>query len=333
MGQLPPLTIGVTDLLDAGLHFGHQSKRWNPKMKRFIFDKRNGIYIIDLMKTMIQLKTAREFLYETAAVGRSILFVGTKKQSQEIVKEASTRCSQHSIISRWLGGTLTNHQNISSSIRRMRDIDALEQKGELDRMPQKEASRLRHEQSRLQRNLSGIANLTAMPGAMVVIDVNREYNAVKEANRMGIPIVALVDTNSDPDPIAYPIPGNDDAIRGIKLVLNVLADAIAQANSEYAVGAAQRKEERDAAQAAKAEQNKANEDSRPRSRAPRRDGDRGGDRGGGNRGGGDRRPRRSGGTRGQGQRAPASAAAAPAAAPAPVAEAAPAPAAAGQAPA
>lgn len=237
-----PLNIGINDLLDAGLHFGHQSKRWNPKMKRFIFEKRNGIYIIDLAKSLAQLKLARQFLYATAARGQSILFVGTKRQCQDILKEAALRCGQHYVVNRWLGGTLTNNKNISSSIKHMREIEALDQKGALASMPQKEVSRYRHELVRLQRNLSGLANMTGMPGAIVIIDINREANAVKEANRVGIPVVAITDTNCDPDPIAYPIPGNDDAIRAIKLVVDLLTEAVVKGVSEYSATAAQRKE-------------------------------------------------------------------------------------------
>ncbi len=264
-----PIEIGIAELLDAGLHFGHQSKRWNPKMKRFIFAKRNGIYIIDLDKTLIQLKQAQQFVYETVAGGKQIVFIGTKKACQEVLKEAATRCGQHYVISRWLGGTLTNHQNISSSIRRMREIETLDQQGKLAAMPQKEASRLRHELARLQRNLSGIANMQDLPGAMIAVDINRESIAVREAVRMRVPVVALVDTNCDPDLVQYPIPGNDDAIRGIKLVLNVLADAILKAAAEYAVAAARIKAARDAAEKEKAVQAEAHP--RPkRERKPRR---------------------------------------------------------------
>ena len=272
------LTVTVNDLLDAGLHFGHQSKRWNPKMKRFIFAKRSGIYIIDLAKSLAQLREAQRFIYETVAHGKGILFVGTKKAAQEIIKEAATRCGHHYIISRWLGGTLTNHQNIASSIRRMRKIQELDTSGSLAAMPQKEASRLRHEQARLERNLSGIANLAGMPGALMVVDVNREAIAVREANRMGIPVIAIVDTNTDPDPIQYPIPGNDDSTRAIKLIINVLAEAIIKAEAEYAVVRAQEQ----AAAAAAEKERPATEASRPRARKERGD-DRRSRRGGGGR--------------------------------------------------
>lgn len=226
--------VSVTDLLNAGVHFGHQSKRWNPKMKRFIFEKRSGIYIIDLTKSMAQLELAGRFLHETVAGGKKVLFVGTKRPAQEIIKEAASRSGQFYVISRWLGGTLTNYQNIANSIRHMKDIQAMRDKGVLDSMPQKEASRLRHELERLERNLMGIAGMAHMPGAMVVVDVNREAIAVREANRVGIPVVALVDTNSDPDPINYAIPANDDSTRSIKVIINALTDAIIKAGAVYA---------------------------------------------------------------------------------------------------
>lgn len=230
--------ITATDLLNAGVHFGHQSKRWNPKMKRFIFEKRNSIYIIDLTKTLFQLEQARKFLRETVASGQNVLFVGTKRQSQDIIKDAATRSGQFYVVSRWLGGTLTNYQNIANSIKHMKEIQAMREKGTLDSMPQKEASRLRHELERLERNLTGIAGMTRMPGAMVIVDVNREAIAVREANRVGIPVVAMVDTNCDPDPIAYPIPANDDSMRSVTVIINALTEAIMSASGEYAVARA-----------------------------------------------------------------------------------------------
>ncbi|MDD5483121.1 MAG: 30S ribosomal protein S2 [Kiritimatiellae bacterium] len=238
----PFVSLSATDLLNAGVHFGHQSKRWNPKMKRFIFEKRSGIYVIDLHKSLAQLELAAQFLYKTAGGGKNILFVGTKRQCQEIIKDAATRSGQFYVISRWLGGTLTNYQNIANSIRHMKEIQNMREKGTLDAMPQKEASRLRHELERLERNLMGIAGLTdlpGLPGAMVVVDINREAIAVREANRVGIPVVAMVDTNCNPDPINYPIPANDDSTRSIKLIINVLADAIVKAGAEYALARAQ----------------------------------------------------------------------------------------------
>ena len=238
--------VSVTDLINAGVHFGHQSKRWNPKMKRFIFEKRGGIYIIDLTKSLAQLEIAARFLHATIAGGKKVLFVGTKRPCQEIIKEAATRSGQFYVVSRWLGGTLTNYQNIANSIQHMKEIQGMQQKGTLDTMPQKEASRLRHELERLERNLMGIAGMTGMPGAMVVVDINREAIAVREANRVGIPVVAMVDTNCDPGPINYPIPANDDSTRSIKLIINALTDVIIKAGAEYAQGRAQEQQSRPA---------------------------------------------------------------------------------------
>lgn len=225
--------ITIQNLLDAGLHFGHQSKRWNPKMKRFIFDKRNGIYIIDLTRTLAQLKYAQEFIHSVVSRGKKIIFVGTKRHCQEIVSEAAQRCGQYYVNTRWLGGTLTNFKNIRSSITRYKEIEALENSGEMNSMPQKEASRLRHEFERLKRNLSGIVEMKEAPGAIIVIDTNCDAIAVKEANRLHIPVVALVDTNCNPDPIDYPIPGNDDAIRSISFIVNAFADVAMKASREY----------------------------------------------------------------------------------------------------
>ncbi len=232
--------VGIQDLLEAGLHFGHQTKRWNPKMKPFIFDERNGIYVIDLAKSMAQLKIARKFLYDTVVRGRKVLFVGTKKQAQEPLKGAAERLNQFYVTHRWLGGTLTNSQTVRRSVLRMRDLERMEKEGELDKLAsKKESSMLRREYQKLYRNLCGIADMDQLPGAMFVVDVNREAIAVAEANRLGIPVVALVDTNCDPDPIAYPIPGNDDAIRAIRLVVKAVADTIQEASNEYARVAAE----------------------------------------------------------------------------------------------
>lgn len=232
--------VGIEDLLDAGLHFGHQTKRWNPKMKRYIFGERNGIYIIDLAESLAHLQTARQFLYDTVVTGRKVLFVGTKKQAQEPLKEAAERLNQHYVTHRWLGGTLTNSTTVRHSVQRMRDLERMEAEGELKALAsKKESSMLRREYVKLNRNLCGIADMDKLPGAMLVVDVNREAIAVAEANRLGIPVVALVDTNCDPDPIDYPIPGNDDAIRAIRLVVKALADTIQQASNEYARVAAE----------------------------------------------------------------------------------------------
>jgi len=225
--------VKVRDLLEAGLHFGHQTKRWNPKMKRYIFDERNGIYIIDLAKSLARLKEAQKFLYDTVVRGRKVLFVGTKKQAQEPLREAATRLKQPYVIHRWLGGTLTNAQTVRSSVNRMRELEQFEQDGTMDTLNKKESSRLRRELQKLHRNLSGIADMEVLPGAMFVIDVNRESIAVAEANRLKIPVVAIVDTNCDPDLIDYPIPGNDDAIRAIQLIVQLTGATIEQAVQEY----------------------------------------------------------------------------------------------------
>jgi len=228
-----PSDVSVQDLLDAGLHFGHQTKRWNPKMKPFVFDKRNGIHIIDLTKTLEQLEKAKQFVYDTAARGRPILFVGTKKQAQQVTKEIAESCGQPYVSTRWLGGTLTNIQTIRKRIKYMRQLEKMEGDGSFDKMPKKEVAVLRHELAKLRKNLSGLAIMGDKPGAMFVIDINREAIAIAEANRLHIPVIAIVDTNTNPDPVDYPIPGNDDAIRGIRLIAGALAASIAKGASEY----------------------------------------------------------------------------------------------------
>lgn len=248
--------IGVRDLLEAGLHFGHQTKRWNPKMKRYIFDKRNGIHIIDLSKSLFLLKQATEFLRETVAQGKDILFVGTKKQAQKTVRDVAEATEQHYVTHRWLGGTLTNNKTIRNSVKRMRDIQDLLGDSEREPSSKKEAARLSRELDKLTRNLSGIADMEKMPGALFVVDINRESIAVAEANRMGIPVCAMVDTSCDPDPVDYVIPGNDDAIRAIALVLHVVSQEVQKGKQEYEKKAAEiarkKAEEQAAAEAAKA---------------------------------------------------------------------------------
>jgi small subunit ribosomal protein S2 len=199
-------SVGLRDLLDAGLHFGHQTKRWNPKMRPFIFDKRNGIHVIDLTQSLSQLQKAQEFLAGIVASGRGVLFVGTKKQAQTTVREVSKMCGQYSVTSRWLGGTLTNNRTVRNSIKRMRALEKMEKEGEFEKLPKKEVAVLRHELAKLQKNLSGIADMEQLPGAMVIVDINREANAVKEAQTLHIPVVAIVDTCCNPDPISFPIP-------------------------------------------------------------------------------------------------------------------------------
>ena len=240
--DMPTSTLtGLTlkDLFDAGLHFGHQTKRWNPKMKSYIFDKRNGIHIIDLTQTVTLLDEAAAFVKETILAGKKVLFVATKKQAAEMVKEAAEGCDQYYITERWLGGTLTNAKTIRGSVKRMRQLQAVARAngGELSKHKQ-EASVLRRELAKLEKNLTGIADMDEKPGAVIIVDVCRELNAVKEAARLNIPIVAITDTNADPDPIDYVIPGNDDSVRGIELIIKGLADVIKKANDEYAAIAA-----------------------------------------------------------------------------------------------
>ena len=254
--------LTLKELFDAGLHFGHQTKRWCPKMKSYIFDKRNGIHIIDLTQTVTLLDEAAAFLKKTVLEGKKVLFVATKKQAKELMQTAAETCGQYYVTERWLGGTLTNAKTIRGSVKRMRQIQALarQNNGELSKHKQ-EASMLRRELSKLEKNLTGIADMADRPGAMFVIDVCREANAVKEATRLGVPVVALVDTNADPDPIDYVIPGNDDSVKGVELIINGIVKVIKEANDEYSAKAAeeaakrdQERRERDAAEkAARAE--------------------------------------------------------------------------------
>jgi small subunit ribosomal protein S2 len=252
-GDFTP-NVAVQDLLDAGLHFGHQTKRWNPKMKKYIFEPekrgRNGIYIIDLEKTHACLKTALNFVYQTILRGRSILFVGTKKQAHEPIVMLADRTKQPYVINRWLGGTLTNNVTIRKSIARMREIERLEADGSFEKMPKKEVSRMKHELEKLHFNLSGVADMSELPGAVFVIDTQREAIAVAEARRLGIPVIAVVDTNSDPDVVDYPIPANDDAIRSISLICQLAAEAVEKGVSEYSRVAAEDQRRRAAEEAA-----------------------------------------------------------------------------------
>ena len=237
------VNIGVKELLEAGVHFGHQTKRWNPKMKRFIFDARNGIHIIDLSKSLTQLQEACDFLTKTVNKGGKILFVGTKKQAQEAIKDAAKACGQMFVTERWLGGTLTNLQTIRRSLGRLREIEKMETDGSINNYVKQEQSAIRREAARLFKNLDGIRVLESKPAAMFVVDVKREHNAVAEARRLRIPIVALVDTNCDPDQVDYPIPGNDDAIRSVRLILHVVTQTIANAKAEYDAKYARRKDD------------------------------------------------------------------------------------------
>lgn len=220
------VSVTMKELLEAGAHFGHQTRRWNPNMKQFIFGARNGIYIIDLQKTSRKLREGLAFVSELAARGGSVLFVGTKRQAQQVVVEESTRCGMHYIEQRWLGGTLTNFATIRKSIARLREIEEQVASEEVAAFTKKEAAQLEKERFRLAKSLSGIKTMEKLPQAVFIVDPAREKIAVAEAKKLGIPVIAIVDTNCDPGPIDYPIPGNDDAIRAIKLFVGSFADAI-----------------------------------------------------------------------------------------------------------
>lgn len=242
--------LTLRDLMDAGFHFGHQTKRWNPKMKKYIYDKRNGIHIIDITQSLDMLEEALAFVQKIAENGKKVLFVGTKKQAQEVVKAAATESDSFYMTNRWLGGTLTNAQTIRKSIRRMRQLEQIERDNNGVLSPhKKEASVLRRELEKLQQNLTGVAKMETLPAALFVVDICREKNAVAEANRLGIPVIAIVDTNADPDLVKYAIPGNDDSIRSIKLISDSIAKVLKDGTESYARKAAEahRKQEEDRA--------------------------------------------------------------------------------------
>lgn len=218
--------VELTDLLNAGAHFGHLTRRWNPKMKPFIFMERNGIHIIDLKKTQELLESACDAASNIAAEGKRFLFVGTKQQAQEVVKEEAVRCGEFYITERWLGGLLTNFSTIRKSVKRLSNIEKMETDGTYDKLTKREVMRLEREKEKLHNYLSGVIDMTRLPGALYVVDIKKEEIAVKEARRLGIPVIAIVDTNVDPDGIDYPIPANDDAIKSIQLITKVIADAI-----------------------------------------------------------------------------------------------------------
>jgi small subunit ribosomal protein S2 len=265
--------ITMRQLLEAGVHFGHQTKRWNPKMKPFIYGARNGIYIIDLQKTVNLARTAFRFVTDVTSRGGAVLFVGTKKQAQDTIQEEARRAGQFFVTSRWLGGTLTNFKTIKQGIDRLKTLEKMAEDGTFERLPKKEVAGLERERQKLERNLGGIKDLNRLPGALFVIDPKKEHIAIHEASRLGIPVIAVVDTNCDPDGIDFVIPGNDDAIRSIKLFTSKVADAAIEGAARYrSSGAADRDE--------------AEEQRRDERRGPRRP-DRRDDRRGG--GGGERR--------------------------------------------
>ena len=222
--------VAMKQLLEAGVHFGHQKRRWDPKMAEYIFQVRNGIHIIDLQKTSKKLDEAYKFVKEQAEEGKTVLFVGTKKQAQECVKEAAQKCGMYYVDQRWLGGMLTNFDTISSRIKRLEDLNRMEEDGTFEVLPKKEVAGLRKEMEKLEKNLGGIKDMKEMPGVMFVVDPKKERIAVLEAKKLGIPIVGLVDTNCNPEDVDYPIPGNDDAIRAVKLIADVIGNAVIEGN-------------------------------------------------------------------------------------------------------
>ncbi|MCU0697243.1 MAG: 30S ribosomal protein S2 [Myxococcaceae bacterium] len=269
-----PGATGITmrQMLEAGVHFGHQTKRWNPKMKPYIFGARNGIYIIDLQKTVGLARAALRFVSDVTARGGAVLFVGTKKQAQDVVREEASRAGQYFVTNRWLGGTLTNFKTIKQGIDRLKSLETMKEDGTFDRLPKKEVAALEREREKLEKNLGGVKQLSRLPGAVFVIDPKKEAIAVHEANRLGIPVIGLVDTNCDPEGIDYVIPGNDDAIRSIKLFTGKIADACVEGSARYrASGAA----ERDAEESRRRSEGRGGRDDDrggERRRAPRREG-------------------------------------------------------------
>jgi small subunit ribosomal protein S2 len=227
-------TITMKELLEAGVHFGHQAKRWNPKMKKYIFGERNGIYIIDLQKTLKLFKEAYDFVRDSAAQGKDILFVGTKKQAQDAITEEARRCGMYFVANRWLGGMLTNYNTVKKSIDRLKKIEKMKEDGTFEKLTKKEVSRLEKERMKLEKILVGIKTMPDLPSLLFVIDPRNEAIAVAEANRLGIPVVSVVDTNCDPDNIDYVIPGNDDAIRAIRLMASKIADAVIEGRQSIA---------------------------------------------------------------------------------------------------
>jgi small subunit ribosomal protein S2 len=238
-----PSLVSMKQLLEAGVHFGHQTRKWNPRMRRFIFTERNGIHIIDLQQTVQRLSTAYEYVRDLSANGKTLLFVGTKKQAQDAIEAEAKRCGMPYVNTRWLGGTLTNFQTIQSRIDHLVQLENAKARGDFDVLPKKEQLKIDEEIVRLNRHFGGIKEMTRLPDALFIVDPPKERNAVLEALRMNIPIVAMCDTNSDPDEIDYPIPSNDDAIRAVKLITGKMADAVLEGQSVREAGAAAEVEE------------------------------------------------------------------------------------------
>lgn len=242
--------ISMKQLLEAGVHFGHQTRRWNPKMKQYIFTERNGIYIIDLQMTVKKIEEAYYFIRDLAAQDKTILFVGTKKQAQESIEQEAKRCEMFYVNQRWLGGMLTNWKTIQTRIARLKKIDQMEANGDFDLLPKKEVIGLLNEREKLEKNLGGIKEMKKLPEALFVVDPRKEHIAIAEARSLGIPIVAIIDTNCDPDEVDYPIPGNDDAIRAVKLIAAKMADAVLEGKqgeqmTDAAVDAAEETEDKE----------------------------------------------------------------------------------------
>lgn len=231
----------IRKLLESGVHFGHQTQRWNPKMKKFIFGQRSGIYIIDLEKTVTCLNTARDFLKDLASKGGRILFVGTKKQAQMIAEEEAKKCDMYYIVNRWPGGLLTNFQTVKKSIEKLKEIEKMQEEGVLDNLKKKEVAGILAERDKLLKELGGIRDMKVLPQAVYVIDPKKEEIAVKEARKLGIPVIALIDTNCDPEIIDYPVPGNDDALKSIRIITSLMADSIKEGRQEFMTNEAIRK--------------------------------------------------------------------------------------------
>jgi small subunit ribosomal protein S2 len=229
--------IGMKDLLEAGVHFGHQTRRWNPKMKKYIFIERNGIYIVDLQKTLACMAEAEAAVKKAVAQGGTVLFVGTKKQAKDVMAEEAVRCGMFFVTERWLGGMLTNFQTIRSNIKRLKDLEQMVSEGTMEKLSKKEQSKLEKERARLEKTFKGIKEMRGLPSAVFVVDTKKEKIAVAEANRLRIPVIGIVDTNADPDVIDYPLPGNDDAIRAIKLFARMVGDTVLEARQESREGA------------------------------------------------------------------------------------------------
>lgn len=245
--------LTIEDLLKGGTHFGHLTSRWNPKMKPFIFMERNGIHIIDLMQTQVLLDKAADAAARFAGQGKKVLFVGTKKQAKDIVREQAKACESPYVVERWLGGTMTNFETIRRSIRRMEQLAKMEKDGTFDKLKKKERLMKTREREKLERNLGGIAEMARLPGAIFVVDINREHIAVNEANKLNIPIIAMVDTNCDPDRVDYPIPANDDALKSIQLITEVISNAIEEGKQQRALEEAAKKAEQQKRKQEKAE--------------------------------------------------------------------------------